>query len=153
MGTNVKKYFLTWLHVHVHGVQNIIILGFLRIGCVPTTNRRQMVILKDLKLNTHTSSWKVVTHVLPQDSVLGSLLFLLYYITDLPKNLSCSSTILLVDDTTFVINRENHVKLEDKLNITLLEAKDWFATNWLPINKTKTQLIHFSTHKTSNYPI
>lgn len=41
--------------------------------------------------------------------------------------------------------------MEEKLNITLLEANDWFITNSITLNKSKTQLLYFTSKLANNY--
>jgi len=68
-----------------------------------------------------------VSSYVPQDSVLGPLLFLLY-INDLPRNIT--STIRLYTDDAIIyriIHSTNDIqKLQEDLNILHQWTKDWF---------------------------
>jgi len=57
--------------------------------------------------NGYFSKWEEVQHEVPQGSVLGPLLFLIY-INDLSKSVSdkCRPT-LFADDTSFIIANHN----------------------------------------------
>jgi hypothetical protein len=62
-------------------------------------------------LNNHSSSscsnWGKITHGVPQGSLLGPLLFLLY-INDLPQITNDNSkTVLFADDTSMIITNPN----------------------------------------------
>jgi len=62
------------------------------------SGRKQQVIL-----NGEHSSWSIVSSGVPQGSVLGPLLFLLYYVNDIP--LSVDSPILLFADDAKIFDQ------------------------------------------------
>ena len=72
-------------------------------------NRYQRVLINNKKYNTSTtlSKWSEIKYDVPQGSILGTLLFLLY-INDLPKIINKESvTILLADDTSTLFMHSN----------------------------------------------
>jgi Reverse transcriptase (RNA-dependent DNA polymerase). len=52
------------------------------------------------------SSYKVLKHLMPQESVVGALLFLMY-INDLPSNVKETELVLFVDDTNLLITERD----------------------------------------------
>ena len=81
-------------------------------------NRRQRV-----ALNGQSSSWLSIRADVPQGSVLGPLLFLIY-INDLPEGL-ISEVKLFVDDTS-LFSIVNYVNTSaSTLNSDLLKMQDW----------------------------
>lgn len=89
------------------------------------------------------SQWVNVKMGVPQGSILGPLLFLLY-INDLPRNVS-PKIILYADDTTAVIKASSHFELQTKLQQAFTELAYWFEVNGLKLNQDKTQLLNFRT--------
>ena len=74
-------------------------------------------------LNGQTSSWEPLRAGMPQDSVLGPLLFLIY-INDLLKNLSVN-TKLFADDTSIFSILKNISLSTNQLNSHLEKNSNW----------------------------
>jgi len=100
------------------------------------TNRTQYVSLGEFE-----SSLKKIICGVPQGSVLGPILFLLY-INDLP-NCTTFFTSLFADDTGFLKSSSNLQQLFSSANIELLKAACWFQANKLTLNVSKTKFILF----------
>jgi hypothetical protein len=81
--------------------------------------------------------WKKINHGVPQGSVLGPLLFLVY-INDLLLLLNRISTpILFADDTSVLITFQNPRDFNVITNEILQKLDKWFNTNLLSLNFDK----------------
>ena len=118
-------------------IENIIMSLNLTKACGPFSNRRQFVSLSGIN-----SDYQTITCGVPQGSVLGPLLFLLY-INDMPK---CSNILefhLFADDTNLFLNNPNILNLETDLNIELEKVSQWLYANKLSLNSDKTNFVVF----------
>jgi hypothetical protein len=91
-----------------------------------------------------SSRCRAITHGLPQGSVLGPLLFLLY-INDLPLNVSESNIVLFADDMNILVSGENLNTVQSRLNNVMKDIQSWFTLNSLIIKAKKTLAISFHT--------
>ena len=78
--------------------------------------------LQYVSINNQSSSLYKVTCGVPQGSVLGPLLFLIY-INYLPNVSKLLFFFLYADDTHIYCESENFLKLQSKINTELLEVK------------------------------
>lgn len=90
----------------------------------------------------HKSIVKNIECGVPQGSILGPLLFIIY-INDLPKVLEHTKIILFADDATVYVSGRNIDNLYAKLNGELQVLSDWFRANILSLNESKTQHMFF----------
>ena len=103
--------------------------------------------------NGHSSSLKQVKYGVPQGSVLGPLLFLIY-INDI-ANCTDSDCLnrLFADDANVFISRNTAKELKETMTRTLKKLFDWFKANKLTVNLTKTCYTIFKskTKRTPDY--
>lgn len=100
-------------------------------------NRSQVVLVGDSYSKSNT-----INQGVPQGSILGPLLFLLY-INDLPKCLNSSRCILYADDTTIFSSDSDLYNLLKELNKDAANIVQWCRNNQLVINPLKTTFMLF----------
>ena len=111
-------------------------------------NRKQFV-----SLNGENSDLKTVTCGVPQGSVLGPLLFLIY-INDLPNVSDKLKNFLFADDTNIYYESVDLIELEKTVNKELQNLCLWLKVNRLALNIDKTNfLIFHSTKRMKNHNV
>ena len=106
-------------------------------------NRKQFVVFDNV-----SSQRKTITTGVPQGSVLGPLLFLLF-INDLHYVSDQLTLILFADDTNIFISGNSVHQLNLVLNQELAKVGDWFSANRLIVNMKKTNYMVFKGRNTS----
>ncbi|RVE47616.1 hypothetical protein evm_007713 [Chilo suppressalis] len=100
--------------------------------------------IQTVEVNGVRSSGSHVEMGVPQGSILGPFLFLVY-INDLPffvENLC--EIVLFADDTSLLFNVDRRKNNYDDVNNALSQVLQWFNVNNLKINANKTKCIKFS---------
>ena len=91
-------------------------------------------------VNGELSGARAVTRGVPQGSLIGPLLFLIY-INDLPNCLSKALPRMYADDTSISIAASSLPELESVLNTKLANLHEWLNVNKLSLNIAKTELM------------
>ena len=104
-------------------------------------NRKQYVFV-----NETSSLLRTITCGVPQGSILGPLLFILY-INDIVCCSDILQFILFADDTNLFYSNSNVNKLVEVLNCELSKLTKWFQVNKLSLNVQKTNFIAFGHKK------
>jgi hypothetical protein len=106
------------------------------------TNRKQYVCVN----NTVNSRINELICGVPQGSILGPLLFLIY-INDIVKVSPILNMILFADDTNLFISGENLIETVTTLNCELCKLSNWFKVNKLSLNIKKTNYMIFHNRR------
>ena len=94
--------------------------------------------------NSCESQLKDIICGVPQGSILGPLLFILY-VNDVTNTSNVLDFIMFADDTTILYSHEN---IESKINLInkeLEEVSNWFKANKLSVNASKTNYMIIGT--------
>ncbi len=106
------------------------------------TNRRQYVHVNDCN-----SDEKTLTYGVPQGSILGPILFIIY-INDLPNISDIAQYIFFADDTNIIVSADTYPELNARVNSVLNTVQIWITNNGLKLNTGKTKYMIF-TNKAS----
>ena len=119
------------------------LLGICFYGLKTLTNRKQRVVI-----NGKESSWKTVNAGVPQGSILGTLLFLIF-INDIVDEVNCPIK-LFADDTSIYAIVDNPLITSLSLNSHLQKVQNW-SNRWLVnFNPKKTESMIFHERSSLN---
>jgi len=102
------------------------------------SNRKQIV-----RLNNFESDSLIIKKGVPQGSILGPLLFIIF-INDLCNLPLFGKIITYADDTVLIYSGKTKILLNEMIKSDLDKIKNWFLANDLVINSDKTKYINFN---------
>jgi hypothetical protein len=106
----------------VHGKFKSLLESYLR-------DRYQTVSLSNLNSSSKDSEWLRIKCGIPQGSILGPLLFLIY-VNDLPSlSRKNSNIVLYADDTTIICTDSNKADYILQISPLLTDLNNWFQSN------------------------
>ena len=103
------------------------------------SNRSQFVTIHDKQSSTNLTSSGV-----PQGSILGPLLFLIY-VNDLNICVKFAKTHHFADDTNLLFVNKSLKKLNKQVNTDLTSLVNWLRANKISLNTNKTELMIFKS--------
>ena len=107
------------------------------------SNRTQFVQINDTR-----SSEQIIRCGVPQGSILGPLLFILY-INDLPKTTRLAECLLFADDTSIFYSNSDPDHVASVMNSELTKISLWMKSNKLSVNIKKTNYVIFKPKQKS----
>jgi hypothetical protein len=120
---------------------SLVYKSYLGSGC------QQTALQNEIGICNKVSNWATVKHGVPQGSVLGPLLFLMY-INDLPRIVNNESIpILLADDTTILFAHSNITDFNNNIHTVFEILHKWFKGNLLSLNFNQRHFTQFTTKR------
>ena len=106
-------------------------------------NRQQKV-----RFQNESSDYGKITTGVPQGTILGPLLFILY-INDLLRDMPKDNILSYADDTVLIVSEDSWSAAQDNMNKLLNNVADWLGLNKLSLNIQKTMYITFRNYSNS----
>jgi hypothetical protein len=98
-------------------------------------------------------NWIEITQGVPQGSILGLLLFLMY-VNHLSKVVEPTAIpIMFAEDTSILMASDNSVQLQSELSMVMSRINKWFQDNLIVLNLNKTYFIQFLNKSHNNQNI
>ena len=97
-----------------------------------------------VQIGNSYSTYKDITMGVPQGSILGPILFIIY-VNDLPKLNNDMTCLTYADDTAIIFKNKSSTHLQHTLNTSLEQISEWFHANFLSLNVSKTCTQHYTT--------
>ena len=95
-----------------------------------------------VSINGNFSQKRLITHGVPQGSVLGPLLFIIF-INDLSSAVTHSITHHFADDTNLLYVSDSLKKINSCINHDLKLITTWLRANKIALNASKTEIVLF----------
>ena len=123
--------------VYKYGIRGNTLIWFMNY----LSNRYQFV-----SINNASSSFLRIESGVPQGSILGQILFILY-INDLPRVSTKLKFLLYADDTNILYENTDANAIITTINMEMPKIMEWLMSNKLHINVNKTVAMLFHTRQ------
>ena len=100
-----------------------------------------------VKIRNTYSSTRDIKMGVPQGSILGPILFILY-INDLPSISDEFICLSYADDTAIIFKNKSMQNLQNTVNNSTAKISNWFHANFLSLNTSKTFTQQYTTRAT-----
>ena len=109
------------------------------------TNRKQITGVNNIKSSEITNGYGV-----PQESILGTLLFIIYTNDDMPNVLQKCEILIYADNTLIFNISETVEECQINLKFDLNNVNKWLKMNKLKLIEYKTQIMEINMNNNSD---
>ena len=102
--------------------------------------------VRSTQIGSNISSKAKIPCGVPQGSVLGPLLFLIY-VNDVHRSSKKLSFYLFADDTNLLYADKSLKTVEDTFNVELMKLNEWLTSNKLTLNVKKSNYVIFHPYQ------